>query len=594
MRKVGKLLRKLIVRILSVRMSWKMGVVFGLLAFLVFNGIRIIFAGIYERELEQNAVESFESAAYLYGERMGNLLDSTEAIVRAPFYFQQMQDELVSGETLSSESLRNIYYALISADFSNSSKFVVMLWDGKGKQVFVNASIKNSYISQINPQSWMKRAGETNGATVFMPIDDEVGKFSFIVARNIINIESFDKVGFIVVAIPKAELQQIHETVLGEGDSCVVIYNDRDEILFSSLEGDVPEVVQKTKTDNVEQGNREFRIDTSGYLGHYAEQSNGKYKILIYGKKEVLFGRLYELQLEMNSVAIMAVVAIFLLTGICANSVTKPLRKITTLMERVENGDWSVRFHAKYTDEIGVMGRAFNSMLERMNELMEHIVSIESVKKQVEIDSLKGQINPHFMYNTLETFRMMAIERDDDELADLIWRFGKMLRYNITTMNEMATIRSEMEYMQYYIDIQNSRYQNQIQLCCEVEEGLEEYQIIKLLIQPAVENAVFHGLCKSVKFPKRIKIKVYRAGKCCVIEVSDNGVGISPDALLEIRESLKLKYTDSKSSRSVGLRNVNERITLYYGSEYGMEIEPCAEVGVVVRLRLPYLACYEE
>ncbi len=589
-----KLVKKIKIRFLSLNMSKKMVVIFSMLVLVTFNVVHYFYVNIYQKDMERNTIESFEQTVYLYEERLGNLLESTEAIVKAPFYFQQMQQELVTGESLSSESLRNIYYSVVAANLSNSNKFVVMLYDAVGNLVFVNASLENYYISQMNPSDWIKSAGETNGLTVFLPIQDKNAKFSFIVAKNIISIENFTKIGFMAVTIPKTELIQIYDSILGNGSVRVMIYNEFDEILFASADGvTLPDEVKKKIEQESEKNYKEFRIDTEQYLGYYVIQSKNKYKILIFTEKDVLFEELEDTQLIMRIVEIMAIVVVVLSTIGLSNFITKPLQKITQLMRLVENGDWTIRFNALYTDEIGVMGKSFNQMLDKMDEMLKHIVDISNAKKQTEIDALKGQINPHFMYNTLETFRMIAIEKEDDELADLLWRFGKMLRYNITTMNELATIQSEMEYMQYYIDIQNSRYQRKIQLICEVQDELKEYKIIKLLIQPIVENAVFHGLNMNVKLIGYVKVKIYRNKDRCIIEISDNGVGISEETLCDIRENLKLKYSDIKTSKYIGLRNVNERIVLYYGEDYGIKIDNCSEGGVLVSIILPYLFNHE-
>lgn len=580
-----KIVKKIKYVFLSLSMSKKMSLIFTILVLITINFIYRIYASIYQSDMERNAIESFEQTAYLYEESLGNLLDNTEAIVKAPFYFQQLQEELTEGKNLSTESLRNLYYSVVAANIS-SNKYVIMLYDSNGKSAFVNASLENSYISQLDPSEWIKRAEESNGFTVLLPVQDPKEKFSFIVARNIISAESFVKIGCIAVTISKSELMQIYESISTNNRVRVMIYNGDDELLFSSdTEGYLPEEISQEIESS---GAKESKIDTVQYLGYYMVQPGNKYKILIYAEKDVLYTDLKEAQLLMKIIEMIAIGVAVLLTILLTSFVTKPLRKITELMKKVEGGDWTVRFHALYSDEIGVMGESFNRMLDQMDEMMKNIVDISNAKKQVEIDALKGQINPHFMYNTIETFRMIAVDKEDDELADLLWRFGRMMRYNITTMNEMASIRSELEYMQYYIDIQNSRYRSEIQLICEVPEKLKEHQIIKLLIQPIVENAVFHGLRKNVKFFEYVKIKMFHSGERCVIEISDNGSGMSEEKLSEIRKVLRLKYSDVKTSRFVGLRNVNERISLFYGEAYGIQVENHPQGGVMVTISIPY------
>lgn len=571
---------------LSLNMSTKMSLIFALIVFITINSIYSLYADIYEEDMTQDAITVFEQTAYLYEEKIGNLLESTGAITKAPFYFGGLQEELLAGEVLSTESLRNLYYSVVASNISNANKYVIMMYDSEGKLVFANVSLENSYITEMDPNIWMKRVGESNGMTFLLPIRDSKDKFCFLIAENIISIESFTKIGFIAVAIPGEELQQIYDSVAEKSGGRVLIYNGSDELLFSSeeeayLPAEISRAVELSSENKIQ-------IDTEEYLGYCSVQSGNKYKILIYEEKDVLFSDMRHTQKFMRMMEIVAIFVTICLTILMANFVTKPLRKITALMHKVEDGNLEVRFHPLYDDEIGIMSNTFDLMLDKIADMQKHIVEVNNAKKQAEIDALKGQINPHFMYNTIETFRMIAIEKDDEELADLLWRFGKMMRYNITTMNELATIRSELEYMQYYIDIQNCRYNGQIQLICEVSEELKEYSLIKLLIQPIVENAVFHGLKKNIKSIGFVKIHIYHTSDKCVIEISDNGVGISEETLGEIRELLNLRYEEIQTSKFIGLRNVNERIKLFYGNSYGVRINNRVQGGVLVTIFLPY------
>ena len=571
---------------LSLNMSTKMSLIFALIVFITINSIYSLYADIYEEDMTQDAITVFEQTAYLYEEKISNLLESTGAITKAPFYFGGLQEELLAGEVLSTESLRNLYYSVVASNISNSNKYVIMMHDSEGKLVFANVSLENSYITEMDPSIWMKRVGESNGMTLLLPIQDSKDKFCFLIAENIISIESFAKIGFIAVAIPGEELQQIYDSVAEKSGGRVLIYNGSDELLYSSEEeAYLPAEISRA----IELSNEnKMQIDTEEYLGYCSVQSGNKYKILIYEDKDVLFADMWYTQKFMRVMEIVAIFVTICMTILMANFVTKPLRKITALMHKVEEGNLEVRFHPLYADEIGIMSNTFDLMLDKIADMQKHIVEVNNAKKQAEIDALKGQINPHFMYNTIETFRMIAIEKDDEELADFLWRFGKMMRYNITTMNELATIRSELEYMQYYIDIQNCRYNGQIQLICEVSEELKEYSLIKLLIQPIVENAVFHGLKKNIKSIGFVKIHIYHTDDKCVIEISDNGVGISEEKIGEIQELLNLRYEEIQTSKFIGLRNVNERIKLFYGDSYGVQIDNRVQGGVLVTIFLPY------
>ena len=275
------------------------------------------------------------------------------------------------------------------------------------------------------------------------------------------------------------------------------------------------------------------------------------------------------------------------MTVLLANSITRPLQKITALMKDVQNGDLTVRFHARYSDEVGILGTNFNQMLDHIHALLHQVAEAETIRKQVEIDALKGQINPHFIFNTLETFRMMAVENDNFELADDISTFGK-IRYNITLMNEITTIQEEINYLQHYIQIQNCRFNNRISLYVHIEPPLEKHPIIKLLIQPIAENAIIHGLPHNIDTLFRIQIHIQRVEEALTIKIHDNGDGMTPEQLTRLHQELKLSYLDAKSKKSIGLRNVNERISLYYGPDYGLSISSQFHKGTSIKITIPY------
>lgn len=591
----------------SLKMSKKLCLSFVSLTFVSILFIHNIYARIYERDMKNNVRVVFEQTVINCGDTLENLIKDVEAIAGIPIFFSQLQVELGAGKKLSSESTMNLSLSISMTNLSNIGDYLIMLYNINNERVFANMNIKNSEFLKQDHDEWIKVAKEMNGKTCLLPISDENSLFDYVVVKSIKSIPDFEDVGVMTICIPSKELKHISTSLEKIEGTRILILNEFDEVIFehdnstggnrengddavreSENDNVIPEEISAFLDSKVIINEDTVRIDTDRYLGYYMEQSRNKYKILTYAYKEDVFRSLDLTQRLMTMIMFVVGCAAILLIIVLSASITRPLQKITMLMEKVQHGDWSVRFRAKYTDEVGILGKNFNIMLDNMNEMLNSIVDMNNKKKQIEIDLLKSQINPHFMYNTLETFRMMAEERDDEELADLIFRFGKMMRYNVTSMNEITTIEKELDYLMDYIEIQNSRYNHKIILEFDIPDELMHYPMIKLLIQPIVENSVFHGMKRDSRKVNVIGIKMYVQRNDCIIEISDNGAGISEVRLKELREKLKINYTEAETSNSIGLRNVDERISLFYGKEYGINVNSVEGEGTLVTITLPY------
>ena len=205
---------------------------------------------------------------------------------------------------------------------------------------------------------------------------------------------------------------------------------------------------------------------------------------------------------------------------------------------------------------------------------------------------MQSQINPHFMYNTLESINMLAILKGNFEISDIMTAFANILRFNIDNKNNLITLDEEIKYVSDYLMIQKFRYQEKIKVVYEVEPGTEKYLILKLILQPLVENAIYHGITDK-QGPGLIKIAVQKENNHLRLRVTDDGLGIKPDRLEEIIKSLEQEETTGKR-RSVGLKNIHERIKLFFGCEYGIQLKSHEGLGTTVELLIPAISNTEK
>ncbi|MCD7731290.1 MAG: sensor histidine kinase [Oscillospiraceae bacterium] len=259
-------------------------------------------------------------------------------------------------------------------------------------------------------------------------------------------------------------------------------------------------------------------------------------------------------------------------------------------MHRVTVGDFNLEGSISGDDEINELYNDLLIMVESMqkliNENYEAKIQSETFKlnqMEAEFKTLASQINPHFLYNTLETIRMKAYVNNDKETADLVKKLGKFMRRCLEVKNSMVTLESELEFTKSYLELQSARFGDRVSYTIENEVD-SQYKILPLIIQPIVENAFVHGI-ESSKGNGVIDIKIKYSGENVIIEVRDNGQGIPDDRMSELR--WKLEESDTSSGKSIGLTNVNKRIKMNHGEGYGLTFSSKVGRGTRVRITLP-------
>ena len=269
-----------------------------------------------------------------------------------------------------------------------------------------------------------------------------------------------------------------------------------------------------------------------------------------------------------NSLILLTITMIiinFIIIWVLSSYLSKPIAKLNKIMNSVASGKIDARYEVNTKDEFGNIGETFNGMLEKLRTLLEENSMITIQEKDARIHALQAQINPHFIYNTLDTINWKAAEYNDHEINEIISRLGEMLRYSTEKYGSHVTLGEEINRIRNYLFIHNMRVDTPIKTIIRIQPELASLTIPCLLLQPLVENAVMHGL-RNKDEGAMLVISARRRGAGFVVTVFDNGVGIAPERLLHIGE---------KTGRddSVGLRNVKQRCRLLYGEQYGLRIK---------------------
>ena len=267
------------------------------------------------------------------------------------------------------------------------------------------------------------------------------------------------------------------------------------------------------------------------------------------------------------------------LSLIITRSVVSPIKKLILAMRGVEEGDFDVQTNFYGNKEVMILSGKFNKMTSRLKELINRVYEEELKEKNAQLRALQAQINPHFLYNTLDTIYWMLYMRGEEKIGDLIVAMSSMLRYSIRKSGPLVTLKDELDNLFNYIHIQSTRYEDRLSFDFEIDESLYPARIPKLSLQPIVENAITHGL-EPKETPGRIQIVAYREGEELRIKISDNGVGMTKEQLEQFRRK-------SQIGQGYGIQNVDERIRLLFGEDYGLEIDSIEGQGVTVLYKIP-------
>lgn len=265
-------------------------------------------------------------------------------------------------------------------------------------------------------------------------------------------------------------------------------------------------------------------------------------------------------------------------------SITMPITRISRVTDQVAKGNLSVRAAAESGAEARMLSDSLNAMIDKINELLDQVTTEQIRLRKAEFELLQAQINPHFLYNTLDTIVWLAEAGDQKRVVSMVGNLSDFFRTSLNQGKDIISIREELAHVRSYLEIQQVRYQDILRYEITVPEDLYEYKIPKITIQPLVENALYHGI-KNKRGQGTITITGERSENGFVLYVRDNGIGMTQERLNEVRAGIqKLSYTGKEI---YGLYNVNERIRLNFGETYGISIESTYGEGTCVSISLP-------
>lgn len=326
------------------------------------------------------------------------------------------------------------------------------------------------------------------------------------------------------------------------------------------------------------------RFDDEDYLVFSDEIPYLSGQVLMRVSERSLFAQLTSTQSAVYLAIVVCAIALLAMGTLLSRRLASPIRDVLQHMNKVEMGNLDTQIESYGKDELGRLAFGFNRMVERLKIFINDAYVAEIKQKQAELNALKSQIRPHYLYNTLEVIRMNAVYNDDGEVADMILALSNQLKYVIDYGEDWVTVREEIDHLNDYFHIIRVRYENRIDLRLNVADDVGmDFPILKLSLQPIVENAIQHGI-RPKGGKGSVLVTMERAGDTLSVTVYDDGVGMSEVQLQRLNDQLAETKAPSKN---VGLKNVCDRIKTVCGDGYGLEISSMEHVGTSVRLSFP-------
>ncbi|WP_287713392.1 cache domain-containing sensor histidine kinase [Blautia sp.] len=462
------------------------------------------------------------------------------------------------------------------------------IYGENGKEYF--CSILYQAPDLPNTEELKQTARERMGAIVC--VNDIGTSGSLQVVKEIKDILSMQSLGILRTSIRLSALERIQHNVDFASSGKIILLDDNNEIILGE-----PSELTDRADDLFVKWDDSFRyeIDNAPYQVVYqVSEYTGWKTIGILPDKEISKS-IMPLQTGTAVAAVLGILLSLALSVIMSYLLVRPITSTVGALKKFSKGDFKVRLEEERKDEFGEMNQVFNSTIQKVEKLLEEIAHSRVLNKEMEFKALQAQINPHFLYNALDTINWMAHKEGKDDICDMITAVSSLLRISISNKEAVFTVEKELRYVKDYLYIQKTRYRDRFEVIFDIEPEIYGQLIPKLTIQPLVENAIVHSVEVS-REKAELTVEGHREGETVFIRVSDTGVGMTEEtrkALLAEpggadRQDINTAHT------GLGVYAVHQRLKYLFGEGYGLTIQSSPGKGTCITIRIPFQMSTDE
>lgn len=424
-------------------------------------------------------------------------------------------------------------------------------------------------ITEIENEDWYKIIKGNNDIHWFVSQDEK----KVFCVRNIPTLENNYEVGVLYVQVDYEKLFESFKQ-MNDSNYGIFIMDELGNNIFNFDQFEDPNKSRKMTFDEFNKGIGKENI----YTIVTAHSVNNNWTVSLYKPQKLIYEST-NFMITGNVIAIMLLIVFsIIITSILSKVMVSGLEKLRANMEEVEKGNMEITVKSNNEDEVGALIRGFEKMILQIKALIEDVYESRLIQKDYEMKALQAQINPHFLYNSLSLINWMALETDQEDISKITLSLSTFYRTALNKGKNILRVRDEIKNMRSYLDIQLMMHDYEFDVDVQVEEDILDYNILNLILQPLIENAINHGIDLKTNGRGCIKIIGEKQNDEIVLIVSDNGVGMSN----EQAESIL-----TNKSNGYGVKNVNERIKLYYGEQYQLKIESEIGIGTKVKVTIP-------
>ncbi|OMC87245.1 hypothetical protein BK128_07350 [Viridibacillus sp. FSL H7-0596] len=477
---------------------------------------------------------------------------------------------------------------LASSFMQGSREHIISVFVSSKDRLFQNSRL--SYDSGFSTSQSIGLYGNSfklkEEERVFFPHETSLffkeGKPFVLLVKQIIDYENRHNLGTVFVALDLAFIEQTIRTVDEQDDAKMWMIDDRGYIIYHSI----PSLIGTLDKDKVDYpiANGSFQSDQTLYSSANSVKNRWTFMHAI---------PVSHLTEESDFVRNITIISFFIIVVLAIGSsivlawgVAKPIQRLAGEMKRAEKGDFDIQLTNESNDEVGMLSKAFTKMLREIEELINEKYEIELKQKEAELYALQSQINPHFMYNTLENIAIMVEEDEKTNVVEMVTNLGRMLHYSLGNKDQFVPLYLELQHIQDYLVIQKARFEETLAYSVVAAHTLHDKMTPKFILQPLIENAFEHAYIPGQTL--EINVTVTEEENVMQLVIQDNGKGISTEKLTLIKQQL----TDNqifKKDDSFGLSNVNGRLVLHFGNEYHLRIQSEEGIGTKIFMHIPIL-----
>ena len=603
---ISKLIEKLHLSFMNLRIKYKTLLLFYSIVIFVSLILGSYSYIVYSNKIEKGATES----NYIESTKIRKSVDLLQKDIKDLSTFICLDSELQKALTESeksieaisddneynnytSEVLRPLYNLVASKDYIS----FIAIYGNNGFRYYISTDSSNGLrkLSEIEGLDIYTKAKGLKGAPLWKNLDDKNQMFivnnkspKVAMVRNLLSTNTYENIGFMVICLNISTLDNLYTENTKSSRRSVILLDEKNNVISlkssdNKLKAEdvknyiIPKISEKA-------GNKNIRLGDENYLITYDTTEQSSWRIIYTVPVKELLKDLKSVLVITIMVVIGCLIIALILTMFISTYLTSPINKLIYSMEKVKKGNFKEKVNFKYNDEIGILGEQYNDMIDNINNLIDEVFMLQIQEKEAELKALQAQINPHFLYNTLDSIFWKAQKSNDKEISEMIHALSKLFRLTLNRGYESTYINNEKDFIENYLLLQKMRYGEKLRYLIEFDEAILYYRIPKLILQPFVENAIAYGT-ESSNTESIIKVIGEQHPQGIRFIIEDNGKGISKELIDKILTDDMANV--SNVSTGYAMKNVKKRLSLYYDNAFEFNIHSSEGEGTTIEIIVP-------